>query len=255
LADYACLKLSVDGSTGILRLTRPDLHNRFDAALHREFPEALAEAAKLSGLSALLIAADGPSFSAGGDLNMMLEANRSAALRDVLKREAIAIIDGLVDFPVPVIAAVQGNAIGLGATILASCDMVVAVRTARIADPHVRLGLAAGDGGLLGWSQSVGMLRAKRYLLTGDAITGEQAHAMGLVSDLVEIPQECEPAARALASKIAALPRGGVAATKRAFSRLAHDLYRPAFLLSLDLEMETLASAEVRAVLKQQRGA
>ena len=255
MADYACLKLSAEVPLGVLRLTRPDLHNRFDAALHSEFPSALAEAARWPDLAALLITAEGRSFSAGGDLHMMVEANQSSKLRDQLKDEAIAIIDGLIDFPVPVIAAVQGNAIGLGATILSCCDMVVAVRQARIADPHVRLGLAAGDGGVLGWSQSAGIMRAKRYLLTGDALTGEEAHAFGLVSDLVEAPQDCEPAARALAGQIAALPRGGVAATKRAFARLVRDNYRPAFLQSLDLEMDTLASAEVRAVLEQQLSA
>lgn len=255
MASYSCLELNLAGSVGVIRLTRPDLHNRFDAALHTEFPEALAEASASPELAALLIAAEGKSFSAGGDLNMMLEANRSPELRARLKSEAIAIIDGLIDFPVPVIAAVQGNAIGLGATILACCDMVVASRNARIADPHVLLGLAAGDGGVLGWSQSLGVLRAKRYLLTGDSLTGEQAHAIGLVSDLVETGSDCEPAAQALASRIALLPRSGVTATKRAFSRLVKDQYRAAFLLSLDLEMETLASQEVRTILEQKLGA
>jgi len=252
MSEYVCLEVSADGSLGVLRLTRPDLHNRFDAALHSEFPAALAELATWPDLAALVIEADGVSFSAGGDLRMMLEANGAPELREQLKREAIAIIDGLIDFPMPVIAAVQGNAIGLGATILACCDIVVAARNARIADPHVLLGLAAGDGGILGWSQSVGVLRAKRYLLTGEAITGTQAHAMGLVSDLVETPQDCAPAARALGCKIAALPRGGVAATKRSFSKLVRDLYRQAFLLSLDLEMDTLSSSEVRLLLERQ---
>lgn len=252
MAEFTCLELSCQEPVAVLRLNRAALHNRFDAELHREFPEALAEIAQRDDLAALVITADGPSFSAGGDFHMMLAANQSADLRAQLRREALAIVDGLIDMPVPVIAAVQGNAIGLGATLLACCDMVVAVRTARIADPHVMIGLAAGDGGVLGWSQSVGLLRAKRYLLTGEAITGEQAHTMGLVSDLVDTAGECEPAALALASRIAALPRGGVAATKRAFARLTRDLYRPAFAMSLDLEMNTLAGDEVRTVLERQ---
>jgi enoyl-CoA hydratase len=252
MTSFSCLKLSAEGPVVMIRLTRPDLHNRFDAALHTEFPAALAEASAWPDIAALLITAEGKSFSVGGDLHMMLEANGSPVLRDRLKSEAIAIVDGLIDFPAPVIAAVKGNAIGLGATIVACCDMVVASRNARIADPHVMLGLAAGDGGVLGWSQSVGVLRAKRYLLTGEALTGEQAHAIGLVSDLVETAPDCEPAGWALANKIAALPRGGIAATKRAFSQLVRDQYRAAFLLSLDLEMETLAGPEVLGILEQQ---
>jgi enoyl-CoA hydratase len=252
MTEFDCLELTFHESIALLRLNRPTLHNRFDAALHREFPHALAMTASHKDVAALVIAADGPSFSAGGDLRMMLEANASAELRSQLKREALDIVDGLIDMPVPVIAAVQGNAIGLGATVLACCDMVVATRKVRVADPHVLIGLAAGDGGILGWSQSVGLLRAKRHLLTGEAVTGEQAHAMGLVTDLVDTADECEPAALALAKKVAALPRGGVAATKRAFALLTRDVYRPAFALSLDLEMETLASEEVRMALEKQ---
>ena len=252
MPEFTCLEVTFQDSIAVLRLNRPALHNRFDADLHREFPAALEEIARHGDLAAVLIAADGASFSAGGDFQMILAANKSADLRAQLKQEALAIIDGLIDMPVPVIAAVQGNAIGLGATVLACCDIVVASRKARIADPHVVIGLAAGDGGVLGWSQSVGLLRAKRYLLTGDAITGEQAHAIGLVSDLVDTPEECEPAACALAVRIAALPRGGIAATKRSFARLTRDIYRPAFAMSLDLEMETLAGDEVRMVIERQ---
>jgi enoyl-CoA hydratase len=252
MPEFACLEIALNDSIAVVRLNRPTLHNRFDAGLHREFPAALKEIAHFGDLAAVLIAADGKSFSAGGDFQMMLAANKSADLRAQLKQEALAIVDGLIDMPVPIIAAVQGNAIGLGATVLACCDLVVAFRHARIADPHVAIGLAAGDGGVLGWSQSVGLLRAKRYLLTGDAITGEQAHAIGLVSDLVDTPEECEPAALALAGRIAALPRGGIAATKRAFAQLTRDVYRPAFAMSLDLEMETLAGDEVREVIEKQ---
>ena len=211
MTSFSCLKLSAEGPVVMIRLTRPDLHNRFDAALHTEFPAALAEASAWPDIAALLITAEGKSFSVGGDLHMMLEANGSPVLRDRLKSEAIAIVDGLIDFPAPVIAAVKGNAIGLGATIVACCDMVVASRNARIADPHVMLGLAAGDGGVLGWSQSVGVLRAKRYLLTGEALTGEHVHAIALFCVHVELAPQCDPAGRARAINIAALPRGGPA--------------------------------------------
>jgi enoyl-CoA hydratase len=145
---------------------------------------------------------------------------------------------------------VQGAAIGLGATLLGCCDIVVAARAARIADPHVQLGLVAGDGGVLAWTQSVGLLRAKRYLLTGDALGAEQAFAMGLVSDLVDQPEEALPTAMALAQRIAALPRGGVRGTKQAFARLSRDLFGAAFERSLDAEMETLAGTEIRARLE-----
>ena len=247
---WSCLTVERDGPVVQLRLTRPALHNRFDEAQHREFPEALAAIAGMEGVAALLISADGASFSAGGDTEMMLRANDAAALRERLREEALAIVYGLLDLPFPVIAAVQGAAIGLGATLLGCCDIVVAARAARIADPHVQLGLVAGDGGVLAWTQSVGLLRAKRYLLTGDALGAEQAFAMGLVSDLVDQPEEALPTAMALAQRIAALPRGGVRGTKQAFARLSRDLFGAAFERSLDAEMEKLAGMEIRARLE-----
>ena len=145
----------------------------------------------------------------------------------------------------------QVSAIGLGATIVACSDVVVAWKGARIADPHVVLGLAAGDGGILGWSQSIGITRAKRYLLTGQAVTGEQGFAMGLVTDLAESSEDVEPMALALANTIAGLPRGGVQGTKRAFSSLTRRLYNEAFLLSLAEEMSCLSGDEVKSAVER----
>jgi len=251
MPPFQSLEIFRSGDVVTLRLTRPQLHNRFDAILHSEFPAALAAIAGMDGIAAVVLAADGRSFSAGGDLAMMLEANASRDLRDRLQAEALAIVEGLLSIPVPVIAAVQGTAIGLAATIIACCDMVVCWRDALIADPHVVLGLVAGDGGVLGWSQSVGVLRARRYLLTGDSITGAQAHAMGLVTDVADTVADVEPMAMALAAKVATLPRGGVRGTKAAFSELTRRLYGPTFEASLAAEMVTLASDEVRATVQR----
>lgn len=252
MSEYQCLSLIFEDEIATLRLTRPELHNRFDEQLHREFPAALAEIRRKPDLAAVIIAAEGRSFSAGGDLQMMLRANSSAELRDILANEARAIIDGLLDVPVPIIAALQGSAIGLGATVIACCDIVVAWSGAKISDPHVVLGLAAGDGGVLGWTQSVGVMRAKRFLLTGESISAQHAYEFGLITDIVASPADVGPTAVTLARKIAQLPRGGVRGTKRAFSSLTRKLYMSAFEESLSLEMETLASEEVRQVVEAQ---
>jgi enoyl-CoA hydratase len=250
-SNFSCLSATVENGVAHLRLNRPDLLNRFDEVLHSEFPRALAWVSEQQvDLAALLISAEGRAFSAGGDMDMMLRANRSKAMRERLMGEGIAIIDGLLAMPFPVVAAVQGAAVGLGASVVGCCDIVVAARQVKIADPHVQLGLVAGDGGVLAWSQSMGVMRAKRYLLTGDAITGEQAYALGMVSDLVDTPEEVLPAARALAGRFASLPRNGVRGTKRAFSRLTKDLYGAAFELSFAYEMEALAGDELRETVE-----
>jgi len=242
---WRCLRLSRRGSIIELHLSRPELHNRFDEALHSEFPRALREIAQMAGVSSLLVAAEGKSFSAGGDMEMIRRANHDASLRQRLREEALAIVHGLLDLPYPVIAAVQGAAIGLGATLLGCCDIVVAYRRAKIADPHVQLGMVAGDGGILAWTQAVGLQRARRYLLTGDALSAEDAWAMGLVSDLVDSPEQAVPGAHALADRIANLPRGGVRGTRMVFARLSRELYGSAFERSLDAEMDTLAGEEI----------
>ena len=245
--NFNSLALTFGKGIAHIQFTRPDLYNRFDEVLHGEFPRALANVLEKEGeLAALLISSQGKHFSAGGDLEMMLRGNESLDLRKRLTREGLAIIEGLNALPFPVIAAVQGSAIGLGASVISCCDIVVAWADAKIADPHVVLGLVAGDGGIMGWSQSVGVMRAKRYLMTGDAITGREAHAMGMVSDVVERPDDALPAAQAIAHRISALPRGGVRGTKRSFARLSRDLYGAAFELSFAYEMDTLAGAELR---------
>lgn len=253
-SEFTCLALDIEDAVAHIRLIKPEVHNRFDDVLHSEFPRALAQVAQEQLAAALVISAEGKSFSAGGNLDAVLVAHRSLEVRERLRREALGIVNGLVNLPIPVITAVQGAAIGLGASVVTCSDIIVAWKDAKIADPHVKLGLVAGDGGVLGWSQGMGVMRAKRYLLTGDTITGAEAHTMGLVSDIVDNPEDALPAAMALAGQIAALPRGGVRGTKRAFARLSQDLYGAAFELSLAYEMETLAGDEVRETIEKIAG-
>jgi enoyl-CoA hydratase len=124
-------------------------------------------------------------------------------------------------------------------------DAVVAAKSARISDPHVVIGLAAGDGGCVAWPLHVGLLRAKRYLLTGDRLTAEDAHRIGVVTDLVETPAEALPAARALAARIAALPPLAVQATKRTLNQVFRNRLEEVFELGLAYEMDTFVSEDL----------
>ena len=242
---YQSLQLTFSDGIARLKLTRPDLLNRFDERLHEEFTRAIEDIGAYPDVAALIISAEGKAFSAGGDFDMIRMCHEQKDLRDKLASETTSIYEGLMSFTFPVIAAVAGSAIGFGATLVSLADIVVVARGTRIADPHVVLGLVAGDGGIIGWSQSVGINRAKRYLLTGDSITGEQAFDMGLVTDLAEEPEEVEAAAERIAARIASLPRGGVAGTKKAFARLSKLYAGDLFKLALDYEMETMTDAAV----------
>src|SRR5207237_9658049 len=127
----------------------------------------------------------GDGCQAAGELGLMLPARGDGDVGARLVDEGRLMFRLLAALAVPVVVALQGDAIGLGATVALACDAIVASRTAAISDPHVAVGLVAGDGGCVVWPAAVGMLRAKRYLLTGDRLTAEDAWAIGLVTALV----------------------------------------------------------------------
>jgi enoyl-CoA hydratase len=146
---------------------------------------------------------------------------------------------------VPIVTALQGDAVGLGATLIMATDAIIAAKSARISDPHVVIGLAAGDGGAVAWPLHVGLMRAKRYLLTGDRLTAEDAYRMGLVTDLVETPADALPAARLLAARIAALPPLAVQATKRTLNQVFLNRFEEIFEQGLEHEMRTFQSEDL----------
>ncbi|MCW1384895.1 enoyl-CoA hydratase/isomerase family protein [Novosphingobium sp. KCTC 2891] len=252
--NFQTLTLTFDGNLAEIRLIRPDLLNRFDMPAHIEFVEAIEQIkTRLPQVRALVLSAEGRAFSAGGDFEEMLQAHADKDVRDGMVTFAKGVYYGISRLPIPVIVAVQGAAIGLGATIATLCDIVVAWKGAKFADTHVNVGLVAGDGGVVSWSQSIGVNRAKRYLLTGDIITGEQAYAFGLVTELVETPEDALPRARELAARAAALAPLGINGTKQAFSRITDARAAEAFEYGLELEMVAMASPDLPATIEALR--
>jgi enoyl-CoA hydratase len=239
------LTLEISDDIAHIRLTRPERVNCFDELAHTEFADALDTILRSNTVRVLVLSAEGKIFSAGGDFDEIIAARDSVLVRDRITRDAKRVFRTLVTMPVPVIAAVQGAAVGMGATVMSLCDIVVAYEHAKVADPHVSIGLVAGDGGIIGWSQSVGLMRAKRFLLTGDAMTAREAHAIGLVTDLVDAPDKALPRAQEIARQIASLPRAGVEGTKRAFTRLTEQTALTVFETGLAYEMESMTRPEV----------
>jgi len=251
---FECIELTIDDGIAEIRMKRPTLLNRFDMPAHEEFVAALALVARNTAeIRVLIISAEGKAFSAGGDFDEMLDAHRLPEVRERMSHFAKGVFNGIIELPIPVISAVQGAAIGLGATIATLADIVIAWRGAKIADTHINVGLVAGDGGVISWSQSIGINRAKRYLLTGDMLTGEQAYVFGLVTELVDSPEEAITSARAMAERIKALPPAGVNGTKRAFLEITRQRAAEAFEIGLALEMESFASPDVLATIEKFR--
>lgn len=250
------VEVTRDGAVATLTLCRPELMNRIDADTHAALSGALRDLAAEREVRAVVFASTGKVFSAGGDFELMRAAHDDPMLRAQIVEEARVLMTALLELPQPVVAAMQGTAIGLGATLVLGCDAVVAARGAQLADSHVAVGLVAGDGGAVVWPATVGILRARRHLLTGDPLDAEMAHALGLVTDLVEEPADVLPAATALAERIAALPPLAVQLTKRALVRGLLQRAGEVFELGLAYEQATLASDDLLegiAAIKERR--
>src|SRR5690348_11784769 len=140
---WETLEIGRRGSVVEVTLTRPDLLNRFDEALHREFAAALVEVRGLPEVRAIVLASTGTCFSAGGDTELIRAVHDDTPTRLRIIDQGRQIITSLIDLPVPIVVALQGDAIGLGASVVLVCDIIVAARSARLGDPHVHMGLVA----------------------------------------------------------------------------------------------------------------
>ena len=240
------LKVTIDHPSSDLNAVDGQLHGDLTALFAGLRDERRARAVVLTGR--------GRAFSAGGDFNWFPSLRETEQLEH-LRHDARQLISDLLDVELPIVAAVNGPAIGLGASIALLCDVIFMAETATLADPHVRVGLVAGDGGSVIWPLAVGPARAKQYLLTGDPLTAVEAERIGLVNTVVP-DAELEGAAMAFASRLAAGPPLAVRYTKLAVNKLVRD----AFSLTLDaataLELVTFKSddhAEALAAIREKR--
>ncbi|WP_033925870.1 enoyl-CoA hydratase/isomerase family protein [Sphingomonas sp. 35-24ZXX] len=180
--DYQTLLLQRRGRLLVMTLNRPDSLNAFNLAQHDEMADALAFAREDAQSDVILLTGAGRAFSAGGDLDH-IAANAAEPERfDHEIQVARRIVLTLLDIAKPVICRMNGHAVGLGATIALFCDVIFAADHAKIGDPHVGLGLVAGDGGAIIWPQLIGLARAKEYLLSGKLLTATRAAEIGLIN-------------------------------------------------------------------------
>jgi len=244
--NHEALSISSHGNgVSEISLVRPELLNRFDNQLQIELATALEELAKDDDTRAIVLGSTGKAFSAGGDFALMRAAHDDADSRRDTVEAGLRLLRSFSGLPQPIVAAVQGPAIGLGATVALMCDVVVAARAAKLADTHVKIGLVAGDGGCLVWPQAAGMLRARRHLLTGDALDATTAYQLGMVTDIVEEPDDALPRAREIATRIAALPPLAVQGTKRALNHVTSLRADEVVPLAFELEEHTLTSDDL----------
>jgi enoyl-CoA hydratase len=205
------------GAVRIVTLNRPEHMNSTSPELHRALVRVWAHLAEDGDARAVVITGAGKAFSAGGDWGLMQSLWDDHAKRTDEMREARRLLTEIFDFPLPLVAAVNGPAVGLGCSLAAACDIVLIAESAFLQDPHVAVGLTAADGGAPTWPLMMSLLKAKEYLLTCDRIPAEQAVAIGLANRVVP-DGEVLDAAIALAEKLAAQPPQAVQTTKQALN-------------------------------------
>jgi len=180
---YKTIKVTRRNRILTLTLNRPDKLNAVDKQMHGELTRIFADADDDTGSDVIVLTGAGRAFSSGGDIDWMQEMIDEGFGQTA--REAKRIIFSLLDCEKPIIARLNGHATGFGATMALFCDVVFATEEARIGDPHVSVGLTAGDGGAVIWPQLIGYARAKEYLMTGDLIPAAEAAKIGLINHAV----------------------------------------------------------------------
>lgn len=206
------MTVEVVETTAVLRLNRPEALNAINEDLHARLATVWSEVAEVDGLRAAVLTGAGDAFSAGGDLNMLERMADENRLRDHIMAEAMEIAREVVRFPLPLVAAVNGPAVGLGCSLASFADLVVMEENAYLADPHVALGLVAGDGSVLTWPYNIGVQRAKEWILFGGRIDAAEALRIGLANRVVPVGEGLAQALH-LAKKAARLPSQAVRET------------------------------------------
>jgi len=228
--------------------------NAVDEQLHHDLWLLFRELVAERDARAVVLTGAGRAFSAGGDMAWFPQLRAPDRLH-ALRREGKQLIWNLLDVEIPVVAALNGPAVGLGASVALMCDVIVMAETASIVDPHVQVGLVAGDGGTAIWPLLVGPLAAKRHLLLGDPLGADEAVRLGVASEVCAV-DDVLAVARRWANRLAAQPPLAVQATKLAVNAQIKQALLTSFDVAMALEMSCFHSddhAEAVAAFVEKR--
>jgi enoyl-CoA hydratase len=232
------------GGVALATLNRPEKLNAVDSVMHGELASLPRDAAADPEVRVLVVTGAGRAFCAGGDFSGGLRLEDPGDPTR-LWREAFQIVENMLDCEKPIVTAVNGYAMGLGATVALLGDVVVAARSASFADTHVRMGIGAGDGGQVIWPLLIGVNRAKYYLMTGDRIGAEEAERMGLVNFVVEDGALMDKALE-VAGRLASGPTRAITASKVPINRYIKMVANLVLPLSLSLEEASMRTDDAR---------
>jgi enoyl-CoA hydratase len=254
-AKYRTLRFSRRGPVLTIALNDPDHLNAVSEEMHHELAEVFSDAARDPGSSVIVLTGEGRAFSAGGDIARMKEVAADPALFLPGLPAAKRVIFSMLDLEKPLIARINGHAVGLGATLALFCDVTFMADTAKIGDPHVAVGLVAGDGGAVIWPQLIGFARAKEFLMTGALLDASRAEAIGLINHCVpaaELDREVNDFCDRLAGGAMQAIRWTKTTVNIELKRIAHALLDPGLAYEA-MSVHTADHAEAVAAFAEKR--
>lgn len=240
------IDVQADGPLRIITLNRPESLNSVNDDLHHGLAKLWQRLSDDLSARVAVITGAGRAFSAGGDFVYLNELAGDAQLRAKTIIDGREIVLGMARCRIPVLAAVNGPAVGLGCSLVALSDIVYIAEDAYLADPHVQVGLVAADGGPLTWPLHISLLLAKEYALTGARIPAAKAVELGLANHVV-----ADPVAEAIqaAKKILQLPQQAVESTKRVLNLHLERAVLDTIDYALSAESQTMQTEDFRAIV------
>lgn len=241
-SGYTTLQVEREDKVLVVTLNRPDSLNAFNPQMHTDVEDLYAKLVIDSDVNAVVITGAGKAFCAGGDVKGMAARSDDTGSRFVRSfttawRE-LRKFRSMLEIEQPIIAAVNGDAVGLGATLALFSDVSIVSENARIGDTHVRVGLVAGDGGAVIWPLLVGVNRAKELLMSANLISASEAERIGLVNRVLP-RDEVLPAAKELAHRLANGPIWAIKWTKVSVNKVVREKLDQ--ILDTSLALETLS--------------
>jgi enoyl-CoA hydratase/carnithine racemase len=246
------IEVASDGPVRIVTLNRPDQLNATDHALHTGLAALFPQLDADETARAVVLTGAGRAFSAGGDFAHLEALATDDVLREQTLVDARRIVNGMVQCRLPLVAAVNGPAVGLGCSLAALSDIVFMGESAYLADPHVMVGLVAADGGPVIWPLLTSLHLAKEYALTGERISARRAAEIGLANHVCP-DDEVLDAAMACAHKLAGMPRRALQDTKRVLNMHLERAVAATLDFAIAAEDRSFLSPELRATLDKRR--
>jgi enoyl-CoA hydratase/carnithine racemase len=255
MADYSTyefIKVEKVDRVATVTLNRPDALNAVTTALHHELELIWLDLAADQDVNAIILTGAGRAFCAGGDVKGMASGSFTGVSKGrgpITAANGRRLVQNILEVEQPIIGAINGDAVGLGATIALLCDITVVSEKARFADTHVKVGVVAGDGGAVIWPLLIGPHRAKEFLMRGNFINGAEAGRIGMVNYAVPLEQVM-PKARELAQELADGPTWAIRWSKLAVNKWLKEQANLIMDASLAYEMMTFTTKDHKEAVK-----